>query len=336
VMRYSYYILISSVLLTLLSGCKKDAVTDPRFDGLVYNPTPYVFQLPDGFPALDIPVDNPQTQEGVALGRRLYYDPVLHKDGDRSCSTCHQQEHAFSSDATVLPHINLGWNSAFLWNGKVRGTLEDIMLFEVKDFFEANLDRLNAHPDLPVMTFKAFGEKEITYTLAAKALAQFERTMISSGSVYDRVMAGEIFFTDAQFDGYEIFFTERGDCFHCHGGILFTDNIFHNNGLDAAPDTGLADITGLQVDMGKFKTPTLRNITLTGPYMHDGRYATLEDVIDFYSQGLHYSESIDPLMKQIGHGGIRLTAKEKSDLLAFLQCLTDPDFIQNPALSSPF
>ena len=333
-MRQFYSILV--ICVAGLFACKKDEVRDPRFDNVVYNPTPYVFHYTDRFPVLDIPEDNPETVEGVALGRRLYYDPVLSADQDRSSSMCHQQVHAFTSDATVLPHINLGWNSAFLWNGKVQGRLEDIMLFEVKDFFHADMDRLNAHPDYPVLVYKAFGEKVVRPELLAKALAQFERTMISAGSEYDKVMEGQFFFTDAQYNGFEIFNTERGDCFHCHGGVLFTDNLFHNNGLDTSPGAGLSDITGFPEDIGRYKTPTLRNIELTGPYMHDGRYQTLEEVIDFYSEGLHDSPTIDPLMKQIRNGGVRLTAQEKSDLLAFLMMLTDHDYTVNPALSSPF
>jgi len=325
-----------ALLIFGLAACKNDQVTDPRFDGVVYDPTPYTINIPDGFPLVNVPDDNPQTVEGVELGRMLFYDPMLHVNNEHACATCHQQQHSFTSDATVLPHINLGWNSAFLWNGKVQGTLEDIMLFEVRDFFLADMDKFNNDDEYPVLFYKAFGEKEATHELAAKALAQFERTMISGNSTYDRVMRGELFFTDPQYDGYEIFFTERGDCFHCHGGILFTDNLFHNNALDSNPDAGLGAITGTAEDFGKFKSPTLRNIELTGPYMHDGRYATLEEVIDFYSEGLQQSATVDPLMKQIHKGGVQLTAKEKNDLLEFLKTLTDTGYISNPDLSDPF
>jgi cytochrome c peroxidase len=117
---------------------------------------------------------------------------------------------------------------------------------------------------------------------------------------------------------------------------LFTDNAFHNNGLDEYPDTGYAEITGTADAIGKFKSPTLRNIELTGPYMHDGRYATLEEVIDFYSEGLKDSETVDPLMKQLRNGGIRLTPTEKSNLLEFLKMLTDEEYLVNPELSNPF
>ncbi len=327
----------SFILLTLfalfLVSCKDDV--DPRFEGVEYDPTPYTIEIPDRFPVVEVPEDNPMTVEGVDLGRRLFYEPMLHIENDKSCATCHQQQHAFTSDGPVLPHINLGWNQVFLWDGKIQGSLEDIMLFEVSQFFRADMARFNEHDEYPRLFYQAFGEKVVTEELAAKALAQFERTMISSNSVYDRVMRGEIFFTDPQYNGWEIFFTEKGDCFHCHGGILFTDNLFHNNALDANPEPGYGAISGNPEDHGKFKTPTLRNIALTAPYMHDGRYATLEEVIDFYSEGLNDSETVDPLMKQIHRGGIQLSDREKGDLLAFLKSLTDTTFIANEALAKP-
>ena len=329
----SYFLLF---ILAILVGCQNDVIDDPRFEGVVYDPTPYTIEIAEGFPQLQIPDDNPQTYEGVELGRMLFYEPMLHINGDKACATCHVQEHSFSSDGPVLPHVNLAWNSAFLWDGKVQGTLEEIMLFEVRDFFKADMEQFNSHEQYPILFYEAFGEKVATHDLAAKALAQFERTMISGNSLYDRVMRGEWFFTDEQYDGFEIFFTEKGDCFHCHGGILFTDNQFHNNALDANPEPGLGAVTGNAEDMGRFKSPTLRNIAMTGPYMHDGRYATLEEVIDFYSEGLKHSATVDPLMKQIHHGGIQLTDTEKGYLLEFLKTLTDTTFLSNPALSSPF
>ena len=327
-------LLIASAMFVI--ACGDDNVDDPRFDDAIFDPTPHEILIPELFPQLEIPEDNLTTEEGVELGRMLYYDPVLHKDGDRSCSSCHHQEISFTSDGPVLPHLNLGWNTAFLWNGKVQGTLEDIMLFEVRDFFETDMDVMNAHEEYPVLFYEAFGEKVVTYELAAKALSQFQRTMISGNSTYDKFKRGELFLDDEQYNGFEIFFTERGDCFHCHGGVLFTDNDFHNNALDYDPRPGLGGITGIAEDMGKFKSPTLRNIELTGPYMHDGRYETLEDVIDFYSEDLKDSETVDPLMKQIHNGGIQLTDREKSDLIAFLKTLTDLEYTTNPALSDPF
>ncbi len=323
-------------LILVLHSCTKDSEIPNSW---TYNPTPYLLEFPDEFPQMQIELANPLTVEGVQLGRRLYYDQLLHPAGMHACSECHLQQSSFSSSAEVLPHINLGWNSTFLWNGKISGTLEDIMQFEVDDFFHADMNRLEQDSLYPRLFFEAFGTETITSTYTARALAQFLRTVISSNARYDNVFlpgSGE-FPTEEEQNGYDIFFSEKGDCFHCHGGILFTDNNFHNNGLDTQPSPiGRSAITGNPNDLGKFKSPTLRNIALTGPYMHDGRYTTLEEVIDFYSEGLKISPTIDPLMKQAHKGGIHLTGKEKSDLLAFLHTLTDTTFITNPAFNSPF
>jgi cytochrome c peroxidase len=331
--RLSVVISIAVVLILALS-CGEDPAK-PKYE---YNPTPYNLKIPADFPILDIPEDNPTTVQGVKLGRMLFYDPILHIDSIHSCASCHKQQFAFSSDPTVLPHINLAWNTAYLWNGKIQGTLEDIMLHEVKDFFKTDITRLKKHKDYPKLFFEAFGTDKITHELAAKALAQFERILFSGNSKYDKVLDKNsgIFLTDAELNGYDIFFTEKGDCFHCHGGILFTDNQFHNNALDANPEPGHAEISGKSTDIGMWKTPTLRNIALTAPYMHNGHYKTLEEVVDFYSYGLKQSPTVDPLMKNVHKGGVRLTAREKSDLIAFLHTLTDSTFIQNPELSNPF
>lgn len=335
-MKKLYIFSCIAMLITGFLACNNDSI-GPE-DTWVYAPTPYQLQVPAHFPILEIPTDNPMTEEGVRLGRMLYYDPITHADSAKSCSSCHIQELSFSSDPTVIPHINLGWSKNFLWNGKLQNGLEDAMLFEVSEFFKTDLSRLERHPDYPRYFYEAFGERTITYELAARALAQFERTMISANSKYDRVLYGDQteFFTDAELNGWELFFTEKGDCFHCHGGILFTDNDFHNNALDIEPDDGLMAVTGNPLDRGRFKTPTLRNIALTGPYMHDGRYETLEEVIDFYSEGLKRSDTVDPLMKSLHLGGKHLTEQEKSDLLAFLLTLTDSTYITNQNLASPF
>ncbi len=328
-------IIIAGIAL-FCSYCSKDP-TSPD-ENYVYDPTPYEIKYSSQFPILEIPEDNPTTEEGIRLGRMLYYDNQLHPDGLHSCADCHLQENSFTSDGDILPHLNLGWNSKFLWDGKIQGSLEDIMKFEVSIFFNTDVERLQKQPEYPKLFFEAFGEKEITQDKAAYALAQFQRTMISDKSKYDKVINKEpgIFFTDAEFNGFDIFFTERGDCFHCHGGILFSDNLMHNNGLDASPESGYGKITGQSHDLGKFKTPTLRNIALTGPYMHDGRYQTLKEVVDFYSSGIQFSETIDPLMKFVHQGGIKLSEQEKSDLIAFLHTLTDTSYVQNPQLSNPF
>ena len=325
------------ILLALaLAGCTKDTDTP---DNWVYKPTPYQLDYPDQFPAMPTLAGNPMTVQGVELGRRLYYDPLLHPTGAHACATCHVQQQSFSSSGQVLPHLNLGWNSSYLWNGLISGSMEEIMQFEVEDFFQTDMQRLQKDSLYPRLFYEAFGTTSINATYTAHALAQFVRTLISSNARFDKVFvpgSGE-FPTEAEQNGYDIFFSEKGDCFHCHGGILFTDNGFHNNGLDSSPSpAGRSAVTGNPLDLGKFKTPTLRNIALTAPYMHDGRFVTLEEVIDFYSEGLQTSATIDPLMKQAHQGGVRLSAKQKSDLIAFLNTLTDMTFVQHPAFGSPF
>ena len=339
-MEKLYLYLIGFLFIFAYWGCNKDSEVNPTPEpDWKYNPIAYNINYPDNFPIMVFDDDNPLTVEGVALGRKLYYDSLLHENGNKACADCHLQSISFTSLPTVLPHINLGWNNTFLWNGKVSGNIEDIMLFEVAEFFNSDMTKFNAHETYPKLFYEAFGTEEITSTHASRAIAQFVRTLISSDSEYDGIFlpGSNSAFSDEELNGYDIFFTEKGDCFHCHGGILFTDNLFHNNGLDDSPsEHGLSEITNNPLDKGKFKTPTLRNIELTAPYMHDGRYQTLEEVIDFYSEGVHLSPTIDPLMKQAPNGGINLTPQEKSDLIAFLKMLTDTTFINNPAYSNPF
>ncbi len=340
-MKRTYLFIFAGLLMLGLWACSKDQMPPTPEQNWVYDPTPYDFNVPPFFPILDIPADNPMTTQGVKLGRMLYYDPALHQDSAKACATCHLQVNSFTSEiqsGQVIPHMNLGWSKNFLWFGKVQGNLEDIMLFEVKDFFKTNLSRLQNHPDYPRLFYEAFGTDTITNQLAANALAQFERTMVSSNSKYDKVLDQNsgVFFTDEELNGYDLFNTEKADCFHCHGGILFTDNDFHNNALDANPEDGRFEITQNIYDKGKYKTPTLRNIELTGPYMHDGRFKTLEEVVNFYSEGLQMSETVDPLMKAVHLGGKHLSPQDQSDLIAFLKTLTDTTYTTNPALSSPF
>jgi cytochrome c peroxidase len=302
-----------------------------------WNPTPYELVIPQGFPDVFIQNDNVLTVEGIQLGRMLYYDSIIDLKSNRACASCHLQENSFSlSLDNCMPHLNLAWSNAFLWDGKVEGSLEEIMLFEVEDFFQTDLTKLNNHTEYPDLFFKAFGTRNITSKEVAYALAQFERTKVSSNSKWDKYLRGEATLSQAEALGFEVFYTEKGDCFHCHGTILFTDNQFHNTGLDSIPSQGRAAISGNQNDIGKFKSPTLRNIEFTSPYMHDGRFETLEEVIDFYSTGVSWSPTIDPLMKKVNQGGIHLTDEDKINLIAFIKTLSDTSYLYNPALSSPF
>lgn len=331
-------------LLLFLHACSDPEHPGP--DQQDFAPTPYGLDYPQHFPILQLPKDNPPTVEGVKLGRMLYYDKKLSANGPKqglSCASCHEQSLAFTAEATgmqVLPHINLGWNSAFLWEGKVYGSLEDIMEFEVRDFFQTDLSMLRDDPAYPQLYKEAFGDEEITLGRTTQALAQFFRRLISANSKYDRYLNGEEALNTSELKGMDLFFSEKGDCFHCHTSPLMTDNRFHNIGLDAAfsgIDRGRFNFTGDPGDMGKFKSPTLRNIELTAPYMHDGRFETLEEVIEFYNSGIAWSETLDPLMTKPGKNiRLGLTEEEKAQLLAFLKTLTDDSFLNNPELSNPF
>ena len=336
------------LIITLLLGliaCRKPPKDSPPASNNTSSPTPYTLQLPPEFPVMKIPEDNPLTKEGVALGRKLYYDVRLSQGGPmqgHACATCHVQSFSFANNAagvSVMPHVNLGYSNAFLWKGNVQGTLEDVMLFEVKDFFQVDTAYLATLPEYPPMFKAAFGSETITHQPIAYALAQFVRTLISGNSKFDRYYRGEVMLSDAEMRGMMIFFSERGDCFHCHPLPLFTDYEFHNIGLDSVftgENQGLYLITKNPADLGKFRTPTLRNVALTAPYMHDGRFATLQEVIDHYSDHVKASPTLDPIMSHNNRDiNLRLTPQEKADLIAFLLTLTDSTFINNPDFGPP-
>jgi cytochrome c peroxidase len=305
-----------------------------------------------------IPDDNPMTVEGVALGRKLFYDPLLSGDNSQSCATCHRQEFGFAEqqrfsegidgsfgNRNAMALINMGWNQfGFFWDGR-EATLEAQALKPVTNPIEMNTTwpeveaKLNAHADYPLLFKQAFDVDRIDSLTVAKAIAQFERTLISGNSKFDKWYNQQILqLNDSELRGFVLYTTEAADCFHCHGlGGLITDNRFHNNGMDQVfMDEGRYLVTGNPNDRGLFRTPTLRNIELTAPYMHDGRFFTLEEVVNHYSEHIDAaSPNIDPLMELVGNGGAQLTAADKADLIAFLKTFTDQDFIANPDHSDP-
>ena len=329
-----------------------------------YSPTPQPLNIPQIFsenilPPI-IPLDNPQTVEGVALGRKLFYDTILSGDNTQSCASCHSPENAFSDadrfsegidgflgNRNSMPLFNLAWNydNNFFWDGHAFG-LEKQAFAPVKDPIEMHNTWSNAVQSLqnnleyPQLFFDAFGTLTIDSLLVTKAIAQFERTLISANSRFDKHLLGQITLTASELNGFNVFMDEtKGDCFHCHGNAnnpLWTDNDFHNNGLDATfLDIGLGQFSGNPADNGKFKSPSLRNLKFTAPYMHDGRFATIDEVINHYSEGLVNSTTIDPLMKAVNTGGVQLTNNDKIDLKAFLLSLSDEEFITNPAFQKP-
>lgn len=361
-MKIKNYVFLVFLFLSI-NACKKDlAPLEGCTDNLAinYNPyainedgscnyfsaTPYVIQTPIGFPNMNIPSNNTTTVEGVALGEKLFNDPILSGDNTQACIDCHQQGTTFSDpnqfstgidglkgsrNASAL--INLGWSNNFNWDGSAASLEEQafepvINPLEMHNTWKNVETALNAHNEYPLLFKNAFNIEYIDSNHVVMAIAQFERTLISVNSRFDRYLRGEEQLTPSEFSGYAIFNSEKGDCFHCHGTQMFMDNSFHNNGIDTEPflDVGLAKNTGNANDNGKFKTPTLRNIEYSAPYMHDGRFDNLEDVIEHYNSGGKYSTTIDPLMKKLGIG-LQLTNQEKQDLIAFLKTLSDDNFI---------
>lgn len=345
------YLFLCTFLLLMNCASKEDEM---------YSPVPYKLEIPTLFAnkliAPIIPVDNPLTKEGVALGKKLFFDKILSGNEAQSCASCHQPQNAFSDNQqfslgidkklgtkNAMPLFNLAWNfdELFNWDGK-EFSLENQAFEPVTNPIEMHeswinvVQKLENHPEYPALFLRAFGSSNIDSTLVTKAIAQFERTLISGNSKFDKYLLGEASLTTEEENGFNIFMDEaKGDCFHCHGSNnnpLWTDNKFHNNGLDTNfTDLGLGAVTGDPNDNGKFKSPSIRNLAYTAPYMHDGRFATLEEVINHYSEGLQRSSTIDPLMKKVNQGGVGLSPKEKADLKAFLLTLSDPSFLNNPS-----
>lgn len=347
-------LVLAMMFLFLLSSCNKETTPEPPTE--VYDPTPYELKIPQGFPTMLIPDDNPMTAEGVELGRRLFYDPILSGDNTQSCASCHAPEFAFTDNGKKFSEgidglegnrnsmavINIGWMPKLFWDGRADGVEEQALgpvpnPIEMHQEWTEAMNKLNADSEYPELFLNAFGTKNIDSTLVTKAIAQFERTLISGNSKWDRYLRGEANLNQSESKGFEIFFTEKGDCFHCHSTILFADNLFHNNGLDSEfTDKGLYEVTGNNNDIGKFKTPTLRNWIFTEPFMHDGRFKNMGEVIEFYSTGVKWSATIDPLMKKVEQGGIHLNDEEKVHLVSFLLTLNDSSFVTNPEFSNPF
>lgn len=342
-------------LLILFLGCTKEKVG--------YDPTPYTLKIPSHFPQMPIPADNPMTEEGVLLGRMLFYERKLSLDYSISCGTCHAPDASFSDPQpfsqgvggtigtrNAMALINLGWQTSYFWDGRAQ-TLEDQILEPVPNPVEMHLQwkdavtRLKSDVTYRNQFYKAFGVIDFDSTHVAKALAQFLRTMISGDSKYDVMykFANNIPLTAAEvavkntvtaeeWAGYGSFQDLNGaDCFHCHNGVLVQVQKFANNGLDAVfTDLGRGAITHNANDNGKFKVPTLRNIVLSAPYMHDGRFVDLDAVIEHYSTGVQHSATIDPLMEFASVGGVHLDEEERNQLKAFLLTLTDYKFVTNP------
>lgn len=335
-------------LLIISLACSKEEVTP------IENPSSEsqsLFFIPVNFSDPIYPMaNNPVTKAGFELGKALFNDPLLSRDQTISCSECHNQSYAFTHHGHALSHgidgkegnrnappiQNMAWQKEFFWDGGV-GDLDLFPIAPIENPIEMDeklgnvLAKLRKTSHYPVMFKKAFGSEEISSQRFLQALSQYMNSLISSNSKYDKVMRkeGEMFSIDEQ-AGFQLF---QMLCASCHKGENFSDLSYRNNGLAINPkinDQGRYRITENKADLYKFKVPNLRNIEVTAPYMHDGRFNTLEDVLNHYTGEITNSETLDPLLKT----GIVLNATEKRQLIVFLKTLTDKNFLTNTKLSN--
>jgi cytochrome c peroxidase len=310
------------------------------------------FQKPSNFPE---PVydfsKNPVTKDGFELGRRLFYDPILSRNNTIGCGSCHIQGAAFTHHGHDLSHgiddrlgnrnsppiMNMAWSKFFFWDGGVfhldlQPMVPLTSFAEMDEKMSSVVQKLRKDADYPGLFKKAFGTEEINSQKTLKALSQFMLMCISSNSKYDKVMRKEEKFTAEEEQGYKLFLQK---CNACHTAPLFTDQTFRNNGIAIGrnDDRGRFVITLDSNDAYKFKVPSLRNIEVTAPYMHDGRFYGLGQVLDHYRFGVEHTPNLDPLMENKGNHGIPLTDEEKDRIILFLKTLTDRDFLKNPLLS---
>lgn len=316
----------------------------PRVQALIHAHSTPRLRVPAGWPAPRYDFSgNPVSAAGFALGRRLFYDPILSRDGSVSCGSCHQQFAAFAHLDHRVSHgvggingkrntpglFNLAWQPDLMWDGSVHHLeLQPVAPIsnpvEMGGSLALAVDKLRRDPRYPALFERAFGSPEIDSQRLLRALAQFTGTLVSADSRYDRYQRGEMRFTTQERAGLRVF---RARCAACHTEPLFTDFSYRNNGLDEAPaDPGRAAVSGNPADQGRFRVPSLRNVALTAPYMHDGRYDSLEQVLDHYADGIRHSPTLDPLLA----GGLPLSGGERQELLAFLDTLTDESFIHDP------
>ena len=307
-------------------------------------PTAYPISLPKHIPIPRLPLDNPIIKERVVLGEKLFHDPLLSRNNSLACASCHQDENLsdprrFSTgvDGEVgsrhaMPLFNLAWKKEYTWDGSASSLREHALIpiedhMEMGTTHEAVVEKLLAEPEYVSRFKEAFGTGEITPANIGLAIENFLLTRLSFDSKIDLVKAGLAKFSPEQKRGLELFFTESeprlgktgADCFHCHGGAMFTDHLFHNNGL-AGEDLGLYLTTNRDSDRRKFSTPSLRNISETAPYMHDGRFQSLEEVIDHYNGSFERSDTLDPNLAK-HPGGLNLSQADKNALIAFLETL---------------
>ncbi|MCA0365724.1 MAG: cytochrome-c peroxidase [Bacteroidetes bacterium] len=337
------------LLIPAIFSCQKNGST-------AIDPNTPLFAIPEGFPAPKYKMEsNPVTADGFLLGKKLFFDGRLSRDGTISCAECHNQAYAFTHHGHAISHgiegrvgirnapglMNLAWQDKFFWDGGVF----DLDLFSIAPIQNPNemdetvtnvIEKLKKDKDYPSLFKKAFGTEEITTQRFLKALSQYMLTLVTANSKYDQYAAGKATFSNDEKEGLRLF-TEKG-CAGCHPAPLFTDHSFRANGLDTGYfrdtlDIGRGRITEQKGDDFKFKVPTLRNIAYTFPYMHDGRFQTLEEVLEHYNSGITNMTNLDQAFKKNVKVGIPISAIEKKQLVAFLNTLTDEDFLKDKRFS---
>lgn len=342
---------LCAILIIVACSCSSDK------DSYVPVPNePLEVQIPSNFPdpTYDFSQNQP-TEKGFELGKKLFYDGRLSSDGVVSCGFCHIQDFAFTHHTHIVSHgvdgklgtrnaqplHNLIFMKEFTWDGAAMHLDTQPIIpitaeVEMNETFTGIIQKLKDEPKYVQLFKEAFEDGEINSDHILKAIAQFTVMMISSNSKYDKIERneGSVFTPDEQ-AGFELF---QSKCATCHSGTLFTDQSYRNNGLAVDTlynDIGRKRVSGLETDIYKFKVPTLRNVELTFPYMHDGRLKTLEDVLNHYSEGMVDSETLDASFKDAEGNviGIPMTDEEKQSIIAFLRTLTDDNFINDSRFS---
>ncbi len=358
------YLAILFLAIIAVSACEKE--DDQPQEVVMLDETPYILQY-GALPAPALPADNPLTAQGVQLGRMLFYETLLSKDGTQACATCHRQPDGFSDPnrfslgveglpgkRQAMTIFNMAWHSnAFFWDGRAP-LLRDQALLPIQDPLEMNetlenvVAKLSDTKEYRDQFMRAFGSEVITAEKMALAMEQFMLSIVSYQSKYDKYLAGEVALTESEERGRMLFETEYNpffpdqsgaDCVHCHGGANFENDQYMNNGLDSDADftdMGREKVTNNPADRAKFKVPSLRNVAVTAPYMHDGRFQTLEEVINHYNSGIKESSTADPTVVNTRETGLLLTDQDKADLINFLKTLTDDVFLNNEAYQTPF
>lgn len=330
------------------------------------NTTRYQVKLPPEAPELPEDIAQMLTVEGVQLGRWLFYDPLLSGDNTQSCSSCHIQKHSFSEPKQFsvgingkkgtrnsMPLVNLAYNKNFFWDGRVNG-LEDMVTHPIENVLEMNEDldnviaELKNHELYPMLFERAFDE-DISVDTLSKAIAQFLTTLVSFDSDLDKIRRVEMGKMSAEKLPAHLRSKQvsqmpqnikmiQAKCGSCHEQPMNGRENFFNIGLDENPvDKGLYEVTKADSDIGLFKTPDLRNVTATAPYMHDGRFQTLDQVVDFYSKGIHFNKNLAVMLRDGTEPlQMKFNKEEKKAVIEFLTLLTDNEFLNNPLFANPF